>query len=111
MESDGNRSRIECDDASCIAELCHREKGRRSEGRDNVDAACRERETGQVEFGFVCGIHYRAVGIGDADRIGGRSFINDGCRNGAEMRSTTAVCDGDSIWWYYVWRGGNLLDY
>ena len=68
-----------------------------------MNAACSWGEAGKIELGLVCGVHKRAVEVGNADRLGGRSLVDDDGGDGAEVSCTTAVCYSDSIWRYYVW--------
>ena len=44
-----------------------------------------------VQLGGMGGIHDRAVGVVDGERVGGRSFVDNWERGGAEMGGATSV--------------------
>ena len=51
------------------------------------------------------GVHDGAVGVGNADWPGRRTFIDDGGRDSAEMGGATRVGDGRTIGRYNSGRG------
>jgi hypothetical protein len=59
-----------------------------------------------IKLSLVCGIHKCAVGVGNADGLGGWPLVYDGGGDGAEVSCTTTVCYSDSVRWYYAWWCG-----
>jgi hypothetical protein len=81
---------------SVIAKLADRDKGARGEIGNKLDGAGSERESGEVEFGFMGGIHHGAVGAHNG--VGGDKLANVGILaiEGSEIRSTAGIEDGGS---------------
>ena len=86
-----NRCGVEGDATTRITELTDREERSGSEGWHNMDVAGGERENGEIKLGFMRGIHDGAIRVGDADRIGGGTAVDDMCIDGAEMRGASAI--------------------
>ena len=66
-----------------------------SESRNNVDVADSEGETGQIVLRLLCGIHYSAIGVVDANGVAGGALVDD--MGGTEARCTAAVGNSGGV--------------
>jgi hypothetical protein len=85
---------VESNVAAGIAELANREKRGMSESRNNVDS---EGETGQIVLRLLCGIHYSAIGVVDANGVAGGALVDNMGGNSAEARCTAAVGNSGGV--------------
>ena len=56
----------------------------------DVNATCRQGKAGEIEFGFVGGVHYGSIRIGYADWASCRALVNDGGGHGAKVSCAAA---------------------
>ena len=88
---DGDCIGIEGDVAAGVAQLADGEEGVGCQVGDDVDLASGRREMRNIQLGGMGRIHDRAVGVVDGDRIGGKLFVDNWERCGAEMGGATSV--------------------
>ena len=97
MMGDVDGTGVESNVAAGITELANREKRGKSETRNNVDVAGSEGERGQIELRLLCGIHYSAIGVADANGVAGGAHVDNMGGNSAEERCTAAVGNSDGV--------------
>jgi hypothetical protein len=95
LDSDG--SCCEGDHAPSVAELTHGEERRGLPGRCNVYPPCGKRKAGDVKFCLVGEVHDGTIGIGDAERLGSDTFVDDGGGDRAEVCGATRVSNGNEF--------------
>ncbi len=63
-----------------------------------MHAVCCQRETGKVKFGFMRGVHYGAIGVGNTNWTC-NSLVDHMCGDSAEVCGATTVSNGNQIGW------------
>ena len=97
MMGDVDGTGVESYVAAGITELANTEERGMSESRNNVDVAGSEGETGQIELRLLCGIHYSANGVADANGVAGGAHVDNMGGNIAEERCSAAVGNSDGV--------------
>ena len=75
-----------------------------------MNATSGKRQVREIEIGFVGRVYNGAVWVGDADGIGGDTFIDDSSSHGAKVCRAVGVGDCDGVGRDDSGRGGGATE-